>query len=136
VVAIAVAVWSYTQQSKFLKTCIETTGKVVEIKEKYSKSSSTSKYTSSSKKRKYHPVIEFDTENGETVTFCNSTGSKSQNTYKIGQVFAILYDPADPENAKLKSDGNQNMAYLAGGAGLLFLIIGIITFFTRKKKLA
>lgn len=81
----------------------------------------------------FSPVIEFATQDGETVHFVSSVSSSSPP--HIGQPVTVLYDPASPKNARIKSWASLWMlpALLLGLGGLMF-VLGLVLLLTIGKK--
>ena len=50
----------------------------------------------------YCPVVRFRAPDGEEYEFESEHGSRPA-MHKVGQTVTVLYDPADPENAEIRS---------------------------------
>lgn len=50
----------------------------------------------------YYPVVEFSTGEGQTVRFTDGIGSLPPD-YEVGATVRVLYDPAEPQAARLWS---------------------------------
>ncbi len=74
----------------------------------------------------YYFVIKFKTIDGQEF----QTNSRVRTKYarsKVGQVVDILYDPANPNDARIDSIMNlYSMPITLGGAGIIFLCTSIM----------
>jgi hypothetical protein len=50
----------------------------------------------------YYPRVRFATPTGESVEFTGSVGS-TPAAFDVGEAVAVLYDPADPQDARIDS---------------------------------
>ncbi|MGH6859964.1 MAG: DUF3592 domain-containing protein [Phyllobacterium sp.] len=75
--------------------------------------------------RVYKPVIEFQTAEGDRITFESSSGS-APPAYRVGEDVTVFYDPSDPQSA-LPDDW---FALWGGPAilGVLSLIFAALTY--------
>lgn len=75
----------------------------------------------------YYPVVEFETERGETISFVSPSG-RSERIYRTGEQVGVRYLPSEPNNAKIKSFlGTWGKAAVFGGLGGVFAILGLVT---------
>ena len=112
----------------FSQSAVKTQGTVVEIVER----------TGSKTGKQYYPVIEFRCDMGQRYTF-EGDGVSSQSEYQTGKPVPVLYDPKDPNDAKLEG-GHELilMGSIFGGIGLVFGTIGaifLIIHFRRAKDI-
>ena len=126
-VLLVVGAYFLAQNTKeFLKTALPANGQVTEIREEEKR-----ERTSDGERLKltYTTTIRFvPTGAAETVSFTTS-GSHG----RVGEQIEILYNPANPHDARLKSDAASNVVPLAlGGFGLLALVIGIVGLFKKN----
>jgi hypothetical protein len=49
----------------------------------------------------FHPVVQFVTAREQVVRFQASEGHEKRSTYQVGNSVRILYDPANPRDARL-----------------------------------
>lgn len=63
----------------------------------------------------YKPVVRFETENGQTVSF-EGTYSSSPPAYDIGETVTVVYSLSNPEKAVIKGEGEVFR--------IIFLIVG------------
>ena len=93
--AVAVFIWIYDVRD-FLHRCLETKGIVID--------SEMVKHGLGDRPNWLcHTVFQFtDQRSGEEIKVRSERG-KTDPTHSIGQEVAILYDPENPDNAKIKS---------------------------------
>jgi Protein of unknown function (DUF3592) len=77
-----------------LKHGVKVQGTVVDAEEKTGRGSDNLPY------RTYHPVVEFTTTDGRTVTFTSGLGFSGRQP-RIGGAVPVRYHPDDPEQAEL-----------------------------------
>jgi len=75
--------------------------------------------------RTYRPKVRFRSQNGEEVVFVSHTGF-GQPAYRQGEAVEVLYDPADPHSAEVKSFWSLWLGpILVGLIGLVPLFVGV-----------
>lgn len=73
----------------------------------------------------YSPVYEFRTIDGQTIVVADSMSSNPP-MFKEGQVIDVLYDPENPQKARIKKWLSLYFApLLLGGMGLIFGGVGV-----------
>lgn len=97
---------------------VETTGTVVDI-DWYEKLSY------GNKEIWYTPVVEFTTSAGRTVKF-KSNDWDQEEKYVVGESIEVLYDPASPNRAKVKSGIWSAIAGLGFAGFVSFLTVFVI----------
>jgi hypothetical protein len=100
----------------FQQTAERATGTVVDLDVRWGS------HKSRSTSRAEYPVVEFEA-GGEWYTFRSAVTSTSHP--EIGDEVSVLYDPADPADARL--DGgllNHVLELIFGGIGVLFAVVG------------
>ena len=86
----------------------------------------------------FAPLVEFQTESGDTVEFLSSEASNPP-TYLIGEQVFVRYDPRYPKLAKIEDLFLQRLlALLLGALGLMLSIIcagfwGIVFIRARRR---
>jgi hypothetical protein len=76
----------------------------------------------------YSPVYQFRTVTGETVVVQDGLSSNPP-MFKEGQIIDVLYDPANPQKARIKKWLSLYfLPTLLGGLGLIFGGIGVVLF--------
>lgn len=74
----------------------------------------------------YHPKVRFTTNEGETIEFTSSSGSRPP-AYDKGERVEVLYRPSDPQQAMIKGFFSLWAGPLIlGGIGGIFALIGIL----------
>jgi hypothetical protein len=119
---IAFGAFFFIDAKFFTSGSYRATGNVVELKKVRHYSTSTSK-SISGYKTVYYPVIRYQTEDGKTIIFTSSSGNYP-SPYKNGDRVEILYDPENPQKARIKSFSSMWLA------PVLCFGIGGIMFFT------
>lgn len=77
----------------------------------------------------YYPVVEFTTQQGETIRFRGSTGSAVPD-YEVGTPVEVLYDPRNPYGAQMADFSQLWLGpAVVTGAGLIAFIMGVGVFF-------
>ncbi|MGH7508909.1 MAG: DUF3592 domain-containing protein [Gemmatimonadales bacterium] len=112
----------------FIAEADEADGKVIALDRSYSSSSSGSRSSST-----YRPVVEFTSATGKRIEFTSSVGSNPPS-HRVGEPVTVLYHPADPYNARIKSSLQLWFGVLiVFGLGLVFATIGLGMIFVRKR---
>lgn len=74
----------------------------------------------------YAPVFTFRDARGRDYTVTSSTG-QNRAAYERGEEVTVLYDPADPERARIHSFTQMwLLPTIFGSAGVAFLIVGLV----------
>jgi hypothetical protein len=121
---LAVSVFIFSNTSSFIGRAVEADGEVIDLDR--SRSSSSSSTT-------YRPVVAFTTATGKRVEFTSSVGS-SPPSHRVGERVKVLYQPADPQSARLKSFFHLWFGFLIVFAlGLVFAAIGLTMIFVRAR---
>jgi hypothetical protein len=83
----------------------------------------------------FHPVLRFVTAGEQDVRFQASEGSNDPFAYGVGDSIRVLYDPANPQDARLDTWGSRwgdSITLVAIGLGLL-VIGGVISWLLRSR---
>jgi len=79
----------------------------------------------------YSPVYQFRAINGQMITVQDSLSS-SPPMFETGQTIDVLYDPENPQNARIKKFMSLYfVSILLGGMGLIFGGIGVVLLIFR-----
>ena len=115
---LGVGIWLYMDQADFEAKAEKTTGTVIDVKRERSTSTSRKRRTTTTV---YRPVIQFEVK-GQSYTFTSSSSSSSYN-YPRGKRLDVLYDPANPSDARMADSivGLVSIIFIGVG-GLLFLV--------------
>ena len=75
----------------------------------------------------YSPVVRFETQAGDTVTF-TTIQSSSPPAYDVGERVTVIYPPEDPENAIIKYQGGAfRIVFMAVGG--VVILIGMLAYY-------
>lgn len=93
---------------------------------------STNYYDRNHSIRGFHPVVQYTTEKGETLSITSAV-STSPPKYKVGDIVNVKYDPNKPEKFYIDGDNTINIVkivFLCVGLGLIVLglLVGILVF--------
>jgi hypothetical protein len=106
----------------FLDTAERGQGVVVEMASNHSSDSTT-----------YSPVVEFEAF-GRKYRFKDSIGSNPPS-HRTGESVAVLYDPANPKDARIdRGRWNKAIPLLVGGFGALLCMLGGWMFLKRASR--
>lgn len=76
----------------------------------------------------------FKTKNGRTIAYATTDGTSGPRLQK-GQTVPILYDPHDPDRAKLDSPYDLWLAtFVIGVPALLFILMGSLIFILGARR--
>jgi Protein of unknown function (DUF3592) len=71
----------------------------------------------------YYPVVRFVTPLEEVVQFEGGDGSTKPEEYRVGESLKILYDPANPHDARLDTVNSRwGGVIIFGGLGVGFVV--------------
>ncbi len=122
-IGIAVFVWMRTR--KFINEAQETKGTVIRMLSKRGSKGGTI----------YAPVFQFRTIDGRTIEVEESLYSKPPQ-FQEGQSVDILYDPQNPEKARVKKWMNLYFVpVVLGGMGGVFAGMGIVSLISHIRSL-
>ena len=128
---IAIGIFFYAQAKHEVETWIHAQGVVIGVE---------SGKTASSNSTAYYPLVQFEDQEGNAHEFRGSRGS-FPSRYKRGDEVDVLYDPAEPETARVhgfvESWVGVIICVVLGGLGLLFSVgLAIVGRIVAKKKMA
>ena len=87
--------------------------------------STSSDYRTTGRQTTYAPVVEFTTDSGEKDTFTSSSSSYPP-AFRKGESVEVLYDPANPYDARINTFGTLGLAsVIVGGLGAVFSFLGL-----------
>lgn len=122
------AFFIYKNTAAFLENAVQTEGTVTQLV-KYGSTDSGSSY--------YKPVVNFLTQQGQSIEFTSPTGSIPA-AYSEGDKVVVIYLPEAPQSAKIKNFFSLwGDAAIVGGLGCVFFLIGfvMVALSIRKKRL-
>ena len=93
---------------------------------------STNYYDRNHSIRGFHPVVQYTTEKGETLSITSAV-STNPPKYKVGDIVNVKYDPNKPQKFYIDGDNTINIVkivFLCVGPGLIVLglLVGILVF--------
>lgn len=110
---LAGAIYLFTNTQAFLDKAAVSEGVVIDLALSRSSDSTT-----------YQPIVEFTTDTGIVTEFVSSSGSNPPS-YHRGETVEVLYDRADPYNARINGFFSLwGGATIVGGIGAVFFLIG------------
>jgi hypothetical protein len=110
------SVFLYSNTTGFVARAATAEGKVIDLVRDRSSSGSSSTY---------RPVVEFTIPTGLRVEFTSGVGT-SPPAYRVGEPVTVLYDPVDPNKARIKSFFSLWFGFMIVFAlGLIFAILGL-----------
>jgi hypothetical protein len=108
-IILAGAIYLLVRSSAFVATAAHAGGKVVDLADSRSNDGSTT----------FRPVVSFEV-GGESYTFKSKNGSRPAR-YDIGDAVDVLYDPKNPQDARIDRFADLWLgAIIAGALGLFF----------------
>ena len=131
---LALGASCYNRAASFRKTAVEAQGAVIGLREGLS----TGAHGESS--TVYYPIIRFADKAGQDHTLYSSSGSDPP-AYEVGERVSVLYDPANPKEAKVNSFTGlwlwPLLLGIIGGLDLLtclFLLFGVPRIISWAEK--
>jgi hypothetical protein len=111
----------FTSDQRFAKIAVPGEGTILEI----NRSSSTS--GNDTNKVTFYPLVRFQTPDGKNIEFIGA--GSSEPGYTVGQTVPVLYNPSQPNEARIKTSFLETILILMFPIpGLIVLLIGIFTF--------
>jgi hypothetical protein len=109
----------------FIATAKHASGTVTELVPKRDKDDGSTTYT---------PVVMFEADSGASVSFTSSFSSNPP-AYDVGEKVAVLYAPANPNEARIDGFGSLWLGpVIMGGIGTVFAAIGFGILFASRKR--
>ncbi|GAB4207913.1 MAG: hypothetical protein Fur006_66240 [Coleofasciculaceae cyanobacterium] len=83
----------------------------------------------------YYPIVQFTSQNGQTIEFQSSVGSHPPS-YSKGQKVEVLYQPTNPQDARISSKDSSDsiLSVIFTGIGGIFILIGTGVFLPGLLK--
>ncbi len=120
------AYFSFTKTDVFLDSAVRAQGEIVSVVKK-----ELSARPNRSKMIVFSPFVSYVPAGGVAVTFENIISSTDSNDYIIGQTVNVLYNPENPEEARI--DNARSRWYQSGGLGGVGLFVLVIGFLSLRK---
>jgi len=113
---IGLGIFFFIRTRRFLRTAVEVTGTIVELRESSGSEGGTV----------YSAVVEFQTADARSIRWEESMASNPP-AGQPGEQLVMKYDPANPNKARIaKATRMWFTPMLFGGLGLLFFVIGVV----------
>lgn len=114
---IALGAFFYFRTKSFSEKAQETKGTVTELA-----------YEEDSEGSGYYTIFQFTTISGQVIEKTGNIRS-SPPAHQVGEVIDVLYDPANPNDARIKKTSSLYFVpMLLGGMGIVFFCLGIFIF--------
>lgn len=117
---LGVGIWLYLDRRDFETKAEKALGTVIEVRREAKTSTRRNRRTTSTL---YRPVIRF--EAGERSYTLTSNSASSGYNYPKGKRLEILYDPANPGDARLADDIVSLISVIFIGVGSLVFLVGL-----------
>lgn len=117
ILLVALGVFFYVRTKDFVSRSQETKGTVTNLT-----------YESDSEGGGYYTVFQFTTLTGQMIEAAGSVRSNPPS-HKLGEVIDVLYDPAKPNDARIKKTSTLYFVpMLLSGLGGVFFCLGMALF--------
>lgn len=111
---LAIALWLYAREQAFVASASHATGTVVSLSLDHNDNGSSV----------YYPSVTFQTARGDSITVRSRVGSNPP-AWRVGESAEVLYDPADPQAARLAGFFQLHTgSFVVGILGMVFGAIG------------
>lgn len=128
------AIYIYLDKKNFLENAIITEGTVVDVIKTDYQQNYSRKYNIGKKNRfLFYPIISFTTLKGRQIKFDPSLSSYTPS--RIGEKFEIIYDPENPNDAKIKKYESVWAIPLAMSFFSFTSFLMILILISKTKKL-
>ena len=117
ILMVALGAFFYVRTKNFVSRSQEVKGTVTKLV-----------YDSDSEGSGYYTVFQFTTLNGQ-INETTSNVRTNPASHKVGEVIDVLYDPANPKDARIKKTSTLYFVpMLVGGLGGVFFCMGVALF--------
>jgi hypothetical protein len=117
--------FAFADTRSFISRAAETEGRVIALDRSRSGSGSSS--------TTYRPVVEFTSGTGKRIEFTSNVGSNPPS-HRVGDSVKVLYNPADPDSARIKSFFQLWFVFIIFFVlGLIFAAIGLTMILVRAR---
>jgi hypothetical protein len=116
--------WSW-QSRQFARTAARAQGEVIDLVQRLGGRSGLA-----SQGPRWHPVVRYRTADGHVVQFVSNFGT-SPSIWHTGQMVTVLYDPMQPESARVETRAWSlfNFAFIAmGGCAIVLGVLSMLLF--------
>jgi hypothetical protein len=128
IITLTIAFFVYRHAQNFVQSASRTQATITKLIERPGQNSSSV----------YFPVFRFQDANGQAHEIDSSSGQYPP-AYKVGDTVTVLYQPQQPEKAKLDTFFDVwGWAAMLGGFGVLDLVVGsgmlVFVFITQRSN--
>lgn len=121
------AYYCYSKTNEFVSSALTAEGEVVDLKAKESSDGDT-----------YSPVVKFNAKDGSEHQIVSNVSSDPP-AYSIGEAVEVLYEEANPQNAKINAFFSLHLPeFILSLLGGIFFLIGagmlLVPFLKNKKR--
>lgn len=109
IVPLGVSAYLFMNTRKFVNAATKTKGTVIRLDPREGSKGGTI----------YLPIFEFRTLDGQVITVAHDSAQKPAQ-YKVGQSIDVLYNPENPQDAKIS--GSTNLYMLP----VIFAVVGVV----------
>jgi hypothetical protein len=83
----------------------------------------------------YYPVVQFVTAREQVVRFQADEGSEKRSAYRVGASIQVLYDPANPQDARLDTWASRwGFGILGVSLGLIFVVVVAVIYWRMLRS--
>ncbi len=136
IVGVGVGVKGLVDSRRFLATSSSANGVVVDVARVIERVQGGSGNTHYSKNVPvYYPVVQFVTAREQVVRFQADEGSEKRSAYQVGASIRVLYDPANPRDARLDTWASRlGFSIIVGSLGLLFIVLVTVIYWVALRS--
>jgi hypothetical protein len=134
--AVGVGVKELVDSKRFLATASSANGVVVDVARVIERRQEGSgNQTHYKNVPVYYPVVEFVTAREQVVRFQADEGSEKRSAYGVGALIRVLYDPANPRDARLDTWVSRlGNGIFIGSFGLLFVVLVTVIYWVMLRS--
>jgi WD40 repeat protein len=136
IVGVGVGVKGLVDSRRFMATASSANGVVVDVARVIERRQEGSgSHTYYKNVPVYYPVVQFVTAREQVVRFEADEGSQKRSAYQVGASIRVLYDPANPQDARLDTWASRwGFSILAVSMGLLFIVIVAVIYWVALRS--
>jgi Protein of unknown function (DUF3592) len=136
IVGVGVGVKGLVDSKRFLATASNANGVVVDVVRVVEwVQRGSGKHTGTQRVPFYYPVVQFVTAREQVVRFRADAGSEKRSAYQVGASVRVLYDPANPRDARLDTWGSRlGKSIFIGSFGLFFVVLVAVIYWVALRS--